>query len=243
MSTGARGGMLDGRRLRVDRRLLLAFVATSLLFGAFLAGLWAAGAPLHDLLRDAASGPGVDPWTGLLAIAGLMGWVAAAAACGVTGLALRARGESRRGRFMLATAALLGLLAADDGFQFHEGIGAELLGIPDLATYAVLGGAVLAWLWSFRDEILATELGMLLAAFGGVGMTVGLDVLGVVPIQVEDPFKLVGIAAFVVWAVRESLEALEALAVPHERAQAPGASPEPLATEALARQARAAATR
>jgi hypothetical protein len=192
---------------RFEPKRLVLLVGCSLVFGLGLFILWATGVSVDTLLADPTAAAGVAPLTGMFALLGVMGWVAAAAACAVTGLALRARGEDRRARFMLGTAAFLTLLALDDAFQFHESLGPEI-GIPERASYVVLAGAAAAWLWSFRHNILQSELGLFAAAIGGVGIGVGLDVVGHVPIQAEDPFKLVGIVAFVAWAFGESLEAL-----------------------------------
>jgi hypothetical protein len=209
-------------KLHFELKRLVILACCSLAFGLELFALWAAGAPVDRLLADPTATAGVSPLTGLFAVLGVMGWVAAAAACAVTGLALSARGRDERARFMLATAAFLTLLALDDAFQFHETLGPDL-GIPEKAIYAVLAGAAAGWLWTFRYHILRSELGLFAAAIGGLAIGVGLDIVGHVPIQAEDPFKLVGIVAFAAWAVWESLDALAEDA--HEPAHADPVAP------------------
>lgn len=165
------------------------------------------GADVSELVRDPTSIAEVAPWTGFLSTLAVMAWAAAAGACVTAGLALRGAGDPNA-RFMLATAALIGYIALDDGLLLHEGIGPDYVGIPELAMYGLLLGAVAGWLFGFRDEIASTDAGLLIMGMGCLGVSLASDVVGVVPGPAEDGLKLAGIAGMVAWAFVTSREAL-----------------------------------
>lgn len=182
---------------------------------ALAAGLVTAhllGVDVSTLTRDTTSVAELEPWNGSLSLLGVMAMAAGAGACGVAGFALRGQGERRRGDFLLATGGLVGLISLDDGLLLHEGIGPHYVGIPEPVMYALLLLAGATWLVLFRTEIARSELGLLVAGGGCLGLSLASDVSGVVPGPVEDGLKLAGIVGLVAWALWLCVEQLLAAA-------------------------------
>lgn len=162
-----------------------------------------------DLSRDVADTAKVPWWTGAMSFASMMLWSAAAAVCALAAALLWDRlGE--RARFFVATAALLLLAAVDDALQLHETVGPEELGIPEMAFYALLGLAALAWAVRFRREILASRIWVLGAAavfLFGMGLA---DTLVIGPTAAEDWLKNSGIAILLLWCADAALTSVRA---------------------------------
>ncbi len=136
---------------------------------------------------------------GSLWVAGLAGWVWAAAAC-LVGV-LRARGHPSLApiRRLLAGAGLLTLLMlADDLFQLHKPVFPDATGLPSVVLLAVYGLAVAAWVWSNRAAIAATDAGVLVVALAFFALWIVVKVAPGVPgkTSVAAGAKLCGIAGW-----------------------------------------------
>lgn len=145
------------------------------------------------------------PWYagGLAMITGWL-WCAAAAACLIAWSLLRARRDADRLPAFLLYFGLFTLwVLLDDAFQFHERSEAWF-GIREKAVYAAYLAVLLFGLFSFRYEILRSELLLLGSAALFLGLSVIVDVLqslygerlGPWRPLFEDGFKLLGAAGW-----------------------------------------------
>ena len=150
---------------------------------------------------------------GSLWVAGLAGWVWAAAACLVGVLRARGRPSRAASARLLAGAGLLTLLMlADDLFQLHKPVFPDATGLPSIVLLAAYGLAVAAWVWSNRATIADTDAGVLLVAFAFFALWILVKVGPGVPgrTSVAAGAKLCGIAGWAAyltltcWMVRSA---------------------------------------
>lgn len=180
------------------------------------------GVPIDVMLHEPTAVGGVAPYAGFVAQLGTIGWAAAAGAFLVGAMLMR--GVDRRvRRFFLASAALTLYLCLDDTYLLHE----EMLpgiGIPEYLVYAVIGVAALAYVTAFRRELLGGAVSFALLAGGLLAFSVLIDVvdqslnlpLGYFVIALlEDGAKLLGISAWLTFAVLTTRECVRATLVKH----------------------------
>lgn len=223
-----------------SRRLLGGlFVAYAVLVGAVLA-LDLAGVSVLDLFREPAEVGGFagsEPWKGAAATLALFLWAGAAGACFLAGTALRlTRRDSRRGSFLVATAALALVFGVDDGLLVHDHLAERVTGSPlaqPLVSLALIA-AGLAWFLQYRREIVRSQYLVLLLAALALGVSAVIDQrdsigLGSYDIGLfEETMETIGILTFCVYCWTEALRALvEPLhgQVLHERPSVPQSQP------------------
>lgn len=191
--------------------LVYAFLVTLFL------GLAATGFDVLDLFRDPAEFPRLrlPLWEGSLSLLGYMAWNAAATACLLTAVAVRERRGRGRGGFLAATGSLALVLGFVDAFLLQERF-ADRFGGPGASGLVVLVPyvlAALAWALLYRREILASRLGLALAAGMGFAGSLALEFW---PFTVELPraklieevLELGGLAMFAIYCVSESYREL-----------------------------------
>ena len=191
---------------------LAIWAVLALVLGAAVLARLAYGIPWDHMLGDPAAALQAPFYLGFVSNVGILLWAAAA---GVFLFAARvlalAGGDARWRRFLFASGAFGALLALDDLFMLHERVLPDVLGIPQpavAAAYAVDGLAYLAW---FSPLIAASAWPVLLAAFGLLAASLGMDQL---PVELyaralwEDAAKLLGIGAWLSYALATSAAAL-----------------------------------
>lgn len=196
--------------------------------GLFLAGLaaWAVRAEndLSFYWRDPAAIVNTGPWIGLFSNVGIFIWWIAGAICVFTALVLwRQPGQGRIAAFLLSWGVLTGVLALDDFFMFHEWVVSTYLPVAEDVLLALYPPIMLALVVIFRREILATRFPALMLAFGCLGASALIDVIGTerfvqagIPLRVvwhlayvvEDGLKLVGLIAWLHYFGLTSFDAL-----------------------------------
>ena len=172
------------------------FVLSCLVWGiAYLAGV-----PIKEMVRDPASQFGIPIHAGAFSVTGI-GVLAATAALAAVAVP-DARGADRRAPGL--TAALGLVLAADDAFLLHDEIGPEIVGIPELAFYALYAAGGL-WLYlTVRRHGPPTARRALEVGGYFLAFSVLLDVFkvhGPFSFWLEDFTKLAGFVGLLCYAV------------------------------------------
>lgn len=118
---------------------------------------------------------GAPPWIGFFSQAGLLLWAAAASFSILAFAVLQGHSNQKSlSCFLLATASLSTLLLIDDTYLLHEQV-LPHFGIPQifiLCGYIVLG---FSYVWCFRQAHLTHNYILLLAAMGGLGLSLLSD--------------------------------------------------------------------
>jgi hypothetical protein len=172
-----------------------------------------AGADVIRLTGDPATSAGFGVSTGMFSIMGLLVFAAGAGACVVAALVLQGH-DVQRFRFFLATAALIAIVTLDDAFLLHEQVGPDKIGIPQPLIYLALGGVTAAWAVFFRDELLDSDVPVLICCAVGFGGSLFLDVIEAGDVAepntatLEEWLKLWGIFALAVWCFAKARDAL-----------------------------------
>ena len=161
--------------------------------------IWAI--PTDALLRDTNAVLGAPPYVGAISTLGLLLWGAAAAISVLTALVVPAARA-----FWLMAAAIALLLLLDDWLMIHESV-ESVFGIPDASVFGLHGALMLAYLYGFRNVLLRSEWIYLLAALGGFGGSIAVDLVdGVISFRgfylLEDGLKFGGIAFWLVYQTR-----------------------------------------
>lgn len=174
------------------------------------------GVPPDVLLRDVNATAGLPPHYGLLSMVGNFGWLAAAAVSLHTWSVMH---ETCSDRMMLRVILLGGLWCAaaamDDAFLLHEWV-APAMGIPEVVVLAAHAGMALVFLRAARDVLARSEWLLLLPAFGGLGLSILVDLFGSGGFAhaVEDLAKLGGITFLAAYLMRASAQLLSSRSGP-----------------------------
>ena len=159
-----------------------------------------------ELLMDPTFSVGSRWYTGLVSNLGILAWTVAASAAFAGAWMCRLGGRQAASRFFLAGGLVGALLLSDDLFQFHAILLPAEIGIPKILGQAALGGALLAWVWTQRDQIRRTHLHLLFAAGAALGASYLIDsVIGPYPGQgwsvMEDGSKFLGVLAWATYFI------------------------------------------
>jgi hypothetical protein len=133
---------------------------------------------------------------------GVVIWSAAAGVCFFTYGIIRARGSGDANpHFFLAAGLITLLLLLDDLFMLHEVVFPVHLGVPEDVVYATHACLLLWFLVWFRSVILQSSFLLLVLAFAGFSVSIGVDLtasLYFVPglYVFEDGGKLFGIVSW-----------------------------------------------
>jgi hypothetical protein len=181
---------------------------------------------LSYFTRDVSAIGDLPFYAGLVSQLGGLLWSAALTICIFTFILLKRLGPDteRSRRFLLQAVILTGTLLLDDIFLFHEDIGPDYLHLSErviVLSYLIL--TVLFLFINFR-EILSSEyllLGLALAMFG---LSIFLDAADLddydryglffseqFQIFLEDGFKFVGIATWLAYFLRYSVQRIKML--------------------------------
>jgi len=180
------------------------FLVLAAAYGLVVAGLVAAGAPVEEVTPDPSSVTGSSAYVGLGSMIGLMMWAGAAGAALTAAFALRARGRRpEEVRFLLATGALALVAGVDDAALVHEQIAPAWLGIPQVVVLGAYGVIALAWILRFRERLRESDVLLLGLAGACFAVSILIDQV-LVSRVVEDSFKYLGLATFLVYVVREA---------------------------------------
>ena len=181
---------------------------------------------LSYFTRDVSAIGDLPFYAGLVSQLGGLLWSAALTICIFTFFLLKRFGPDteRSRRFLLQAVILTGVLLLDDFFLFHEDIGPDYLHLSERVI--VLSYLILTVLFLFINhrEILSSEyllLGLALAMFG---LSIFLDAADLdnydqyglffteqIQIFLEDGFKFVGIATWLAYFVRYSVQHIKGL--------------------------------
>lgn len=186
---------------------------------------------IPHLVRDPAAVANVPFYTGFVSNVGVLGWVVAAAILLFAAAVLKRRSASaERVAFLRRVGAVTAVLALDDLFMIHDGLGPDVFGIPGLwfyAAYAVAVGGILVthreMIWRSDYLVLATGLTLLAASMAfdavhGVQLLASISPRAVgVAYLVEDGLKLLGIGGWLGYSVQLSYASLIATPPQDER--------------------------
>lgn len=159
------------------------------------------GVPPEHLLRDGVSTMEAPVYIGTLSNLGLILWGSAATLCFLSAATER---DPEYLAFWRYAGILTLLLLADDMLLIHDHVFPRYAGISEYFLYAFYAFAMLGYVVRFRQLILAGSVGLLLAAFAGFAVSLGVDRLdGVVAVPAlyffEDGAKLAGIVAWLLF--------------------------------------------
>lgn len=162
-------------------RLLLYVALSAGLILLFVLGAHVAWQiPFGVMTRDVFAIAALHPFTSILSNLGILLWMATASICAFAALCCWHRHKHRAARFFGCSALLSGYLLVDDFFMMHEHLLPDL-GVPEKGVYALLGGAVLIYLWHFRGIIVRHRPLAFAVALGLLATSVGLD-------SISDPY-------------------------------------------------------
>lgn len=181
------------------------------------------GVSLGFLLRDVTATGELPFFAGFVSqLSGIL-WSASLAVCLFTLIVMRRRSGDFTGpkRLLLLGGILTGVLLLDDFFLFHEEIAPEYLNIGEeivIAGYLILG---VVFVFSNWKEILSSEYLILMLALTMFGTSIFFDALPIenLPVRyfweqlelfLEDGFKFAGIATWLTYFVRYSIQQIEA---------------------------------
>lgn len=135
---------------------------------------------IHSL--SASSGVELPRYAGVLSVLTIMVWTAG----GAVAFAAAALVRERRS-WLLVLGSLLLVIAADDGFMLHEG-----LGLPEIG-FVVVYGAVAGWL-AFRSLVRLRDGSGSAILVGGaaLALSAAFDLWATDPYLIEDHLKLIG---------------------------------------------------
>ena len=171
------------------------FCAASLVMGAYMAGI----APF-DLLRDPANQFGFPVYGGVISNLSVSVLTLSAAVAGFAAIF----GTRKRTRFT-AAALLSAILAVDDQYMLHEYVGPKIIGVPEVAFFALYALVGLAIAWSIGRRLLLLRHATLLLAGLGLALSIAIDLLlpmSAYTVLVEELAKLGGLVIWLVyWAV------------------------------------------
>jgi hypothetical protein len=181
---------------------------------------------LSYFTRDISAIGNLPFFAGLVSQLGGLLWSAALTICIFVYFVLRAQEQDTRlpRRFLLQAALLTGVLLLDDFFLFHEDIGPDYLHISERLIVLSYGLIAAVFLFSNLREILASEyliLGLALILFG---LSIFVDAVDLEKLNglesifneqfsifLEDGFKFVGVATWLVYFARYGLQRITAL--------------------------------
>lgn len=189
--------------------LWIAVLATPFLAVVHVVHSWH-GRSIGYLTRDPAAIGHMEFYAGFLSNVGVVFWCVAATVCLFCGALLSsAHGRPERS-FLLASGLLTALLAMDDLFMLHEAFFPKVLGIPERAVHAAYATLVLWYVWRFRAIAFADQGRLLMLAMLLLASSMAIDVLGLdrYVLILEDGFKFVGIATWLVFFVRFAWQAV-----------------------------------
>lgn len=135
---------------------------------------------IYDIFRDVAVIGKVPSYSGFMSQLGLLLWSASTTICFFTYFVLKKREASRKESLntLLFAGLLSGYLMIDDTFMLHEEIFPDYIKfIPEKVVIILLGIAMLLFLYFNRREILQSEYGILLLAYGFFGFSVAIDAI------------------------------------------------------------------
>jgi hypothetical protein len=159
---------------------------------------------VHHLVADPSEIAFLPEYTGVYSYLGVLVLWTAAVLSVVAGYLVRGVQEFKGFSLFFRTfGVLLGWLAADDLFMWHEWAGlvmAQAIGAEDVGTarsglevvvFAIMGAVWLAWLIRFRKRIMQTEYLLLAVALAALGLSVLVDLAPyVVPSLEPQSFRM-----------------------------------------------------
>jgi hypothetical protein len=217
--------------------LALAGALTVLLMGAVGMASVVRDIPARLLIGDPAALVDAPFYLGAVTLlrSGLL--AAAAGGCLTAAWVLRGR-AARDAEFLAALGTFLAALAVDDKFQIHEAVLGQVLGVPELLTFAAIGAVALGGTVRYRDRVRRHPEGwVLLAGLALLGCAVAADQVFDAQVNafVESSFEVAGLACLCLFGIRAStallLDAVSGTAPtsPHRKTPTVGAEPSPAA--------------
>ena len=208
------------------RSLFLLYLPILLLFiGVGILSRVVEGASLQFFLRDVTATGGLPFFAGFVSQLGMILWSASLTICLFGWLVLSRRtGDPVPSRsFLLHAGILTGMLLVDDIFLFHEEIAPNYLHINEkfvVAAYVAMGIYFVASNWR---EILSSEYLILFLALALFGLSIFVDALPIrdfniryfwelLGVFLEDGFKFMGIATWLVYFARYAYHKLVSVA-------------------------------
>lgn len=192
---------MGGAPLSHGQTVLVALFAAVFL-GLFLLAMAARGAEPLVYLRDPAATFGFSPVAGFISTLGVAALVGAGAICL---FASRHGGPDRT--LLGAVGAFSLVIAADDFFMFHEEVGPNILGVPEVAVLLAHGAVAGVIFGLFSRALLGQRHVGLHASLVFLGLSVAVDLLapyGPTAVILEDGSKFVGLILWTAYWVRRA---------------------------------------
>ncbi len=165
-------------------------------------------ASVEELFLDPAHLTGTPWYTGLIANLGVLAWTVAVVSAAFGAWVSLKAGRATAVTFLASGALVTALLLMDDLLQLHAVI-LPSTGMAKTAAQLMVVAPTPLWAWMHRAEISRTRWLLLLAAFGGFGLSLMADQLGgsgSTRLFIEDGAKLLGIfawAQYFLWTTRD----------------------------------------
>ena len=197
-------------------RLLLVYVPPLAILALALLGSHVSERPISDFTRDVAAIASLPPYLGMVSSVGILLWTAAATLALATA-AILARHQAPKAlwRFFLGFGLLTTVLMLDDFFMFHDRLFPRFLGLPEKATVAIYGTALLYILIRFRAIYRAMPCFFLWAALLGFALSLLVDLVPetLIPYHhlFEDGCKLLGITGWLAFVAQAALHQLDSI--------------------------------
>jgi len=192
--------------------VVIVFTPAVMALGLLVAVNQATGIKVSVFTRDPIQVLDGQAYVGVYSNVGILIWAAAAVSCFFAAAVLhRCGGERSWRKFLTASGIVTSILLIDDLFLMHELVLPEHVGIPEALIVPAYGLMLLAYLWTFRRNILATDFLILVLALGLFGFSAGIDVVALATDEfhgvhlLEDGFKFLGIVAWTTYLVNTSL--------------------------------------
>lgn len=217
MDSGYRARVIHQSRALLRTAFWLSITLVPVLGLAVFARL-AFAIPWNHLLGDPATAMGAPFYIGFVSNVGVVLWAATASIFLFSYRLLGRRGgEAEWRRFLLCSGLFVGWLGLDDLFLLHDHFFPDVLSISQPVIVGAYAMLALLYLWRFAPLIYRTDFLILLAAFCLLATSLALDQF---PIPLlgrdlwEDAAKLLGIGAWLSYAVHTSIAVLAGTTAP-----------------------------
>lgn len=195
--------------------IFIVYVPILLLLGFVTFMSFRLGKPIDYFFQDIFSITAAPLYAGFISNIGLIGWSFTTGVCFFSFLVFRNSLADRKLHWFFLTSGLFTLLLLfDDFFLFHEILYPRYLHINSMIAYFIYASLGLLYLWYFRKIILQSDYLILIIALAGFFISNVFDKLreyylfNPYWIILEEGFKLIGIASWLVYFTLSGMNAL-----------------------------------
>lgn len=186
-------------------------ICTGLIVLTFIAG-YVYHIPFEKITGDSANYYNAHPFTGIVSNIGALMWCSTSCICLFVGLLLNSKGIKNEASFLLSSSIFTFILLIDDFFMFHDFIFYSFQGITmEPIIFLIYAFFLIRYCMSYFKIIIENNYYIFSAAIIFLGLSVILDLY--FPSEgleyfVEDSFKLIGIASWMLYFTTTSYHLL-----------------------------------